>query len=149
MKEISYLDFLMVNGKLNKNNVDEIMSYRKKNKAIAFEEVLLELKIFKECELSKKLVDYLNMSVIYNLKPFINIELFRKYNLEVFKAYNVFPVIFSNDTLYVATMSPLYQERLKSLEKEFKIKVSPIISTKSEIIKVLSLVNKFMNINSI
>lgn len=148
MKEVSYLDFLMINGKLNKNNVNQIMSYRKKNKPIAFEEVLLELKIFKEYELANKLINYLNMSVIYNLEPFINMELFKKYNLEVFKKYSVFPVIFSNDTLYVATMSPLYQERLNNLEKEFQIKVSPIISTKSEIIKVLSLVNKVINSNS-
>jgi len=138
MKTKRYLSFLVESGIVGSEEVKKIINYRKQGKGESLEDILVTLDIFTEKQLANKLSNYLNLSVIFELKPFINCELLKGFELSLLKNSLIFPVLQSDDTLYLATRNPLDTRKLDELEEVFDLKIKPIISTKNEIRRVIS-----------
>ncbi len=142
MKTKHYLSFLVESGIVGREEVEKIINYRKLGRGEVLEDILLTLDIFTERQLANKLSNYLNLSVIFELKPFINWELLKDFELDYLKSNLIFPVLHSENTLYLATRNPLDTRKLYELEETFNLKVKPIISTKSEINRVISYIEE-------
>jgi len=139
MKSKQYLEFLSESGMVGSKEIKEIINYRRGGKKEILEDMLLSLDIFTEKQLASKQSDYLDLSVIFELKPFIDWELIERFDLDYLRSNVIFPLVVSDEVLYLATRSPLDTRKLEEFESVFNMKLEPVISTRSEIEGIIKL----------
>ena len=139
MKSKQYLEFLLESGMVGSKEIKKIINYRRGGKKEILEDMLLSLDIFTEKQLASKQSDYLDLSVIFELKPFIDWELIERFDLDYLRSNVIFPLVVSDEVLYLATRSPLDTRKLEEFELVFNMKLEPVISTRSEIEGIIKL----------